>query len=203
MPKLDESTLDSKSVTLYAKTTDANSTAYPLTIDGISHLLPTLDISHHEIHEGNHFYFENVFTLNTSGILYIKLITADTAKWTHLTWEIECTGILETTLYEDVAGGMTGGSSVTSLNNDRNSATTSGNTIISGVTVATTLGTTVSIKKVGGTGFKIVTGGEVRRDDEIIMKQGATYLRSFLSGSDNNILHIKAKWYEHTNISED
>jgi hypothetical protein len=70
--------------------------------------------------------------------------------------------------------------------------------ITSGVAVATDLGLLISTSKVGGTGFKADVGGESRRTDEIILKQNTTYLRSFLSGSDDNIISFKASWYEHT-----
>ena len=37
-----------------------------------------------------------------------------------------------------------------------------------------------------------------RIDDEIILKQNTTYLRSFTSGAASNIVNFKASFYEHT-----
>jgi len=56
MPKRDQSTKDSKSVTLYAKSTDGNSTAYPVKGDLITGALITIDYAHAEIHCGDHLY---------------------------------------------------------------------------------------------------------------------------------------------------
>lgn len=169
-------------------------------LDSITGAKNVIAYPHHEIHEGDHYYMEGFVELDIDQTLYVKLVTPNNSKWSHFKWEIESNGIIETYLYEAVSGGMTGGSGVTPLNNNRNSANTSGMIITSGVTVASDLGTTVGQKKVGGTGFKSVSGGEVNREDELILKQNTTYLRKFLSKSDNNIISFRASWYEHTNI---
>lgn len=70
--------------------------------------------------------------------------------------------------------------------------------VTSGVAVATTKGLKVSSKKVGGTGFKTVSGGTANREDEIVLKQNTTYFREFISGSDSNVIAFRANWYEHT-----
>ncbi len=69
--------------------------------------------------------------------------------------------------------------------------------ITSGVTVATDLGLLISTKGLGGEGFKADVGGTSQRTDEIMLKQNTTYLRTFLSGSDGNVVSFKASWYEH------
>lgn len=71
-------------------------------------------------------------------------------------------------------------------------------TIISGVDVATTKGLNVSTSKVGGTGFKSTIGGSASIEDEIILRQNTTYFREFISSSDDNIISLRAFWYEHT-----
>ncbi len=70
--------------------------------------------------------------------------------------------------------------------------------ITSGVTVATSLGLLLSDSQVGGEGFKADVGGVSKRTDELILRQGSTYLRSFTSSSADNIISFKASWYEHT-----
>ena len=166
-------------------------------IDSQTRALNTIGYSHHEIHAGSHYYIEGHTTLDTSGTLNVKLVTADTAKLAHFTWEIESNGVLLTQLKEDATGGMSGGTAVTPLNNYRDSTNTSSLTITSGVNPCTT-GTLISNKKVGGTGFKTAFGGSAGRDDELILKRNATYCRLFESGSDGNIIAFKAMWYEHT-----
>ena len=164
-------------------------------VDAVTFARTTIDYPHHEIHGGDHYYMEGFTTLALNAHLYVKLVTPNTAKWSHFLWEIQSSGILTTYLYEGVSGGMAGGTGVTPLNNDRNSTNASGLTITSGVAVATDLGTTVSSAKWGTR----QTGSSQKRDDEIILKQNKTYLRDFLSGENSNVVSFKASWYEHTN----
>ena len=178
--------------------TDGNS--IPLEADGATRALPTIDYAHHEVHSGSHYYISGFTTLSDTGTLYVKLVTPNTTKWAHFKWDIESSGILETNLWEGSTGGMTGGTPVTPLNNNRNSTGTSGLTITSGVSVATSKGTKIDTHKVGGTGFKTVSGGSIGRDDEIILKQNETYFREFISGSTGNVISFKAYWYEHENL---
>lgn len=162
-------------------------------VDASTHTLQIIDYPHHEIHSGSHYYIEGFAALELNDNLYVKLVTPDTTKWAHFLWMIESSGILTTYLYEAVSGGMAGGSAVTPLNNNRNSANTSGLTITSGVTVATSLGTTISQAKWGSRSG----GGGQDREDEIILKQNTTYLRAFTSGVNGNVVSFKASWYEH------
>ncbi len=106
---------------------------------------------------------------------------------------------MTTELYEGASGGMTGGSAVTPLNSDRNSANTSGIVITKGVTAPTTTGTTISSKQMGATGWKNTSGGSDNLGAEIVMKQNTIYCRKFLSGSDGNVVSFRAVWGEHVN----
>ncbi len=162
--------------------------------DSSSYSYNCIDYVHHEIHEGDHYYIEGYATLNDGDTLYVKLVTPNTTKWGHFIWEIGSSAELTTELYEGSSGGMTGGSGVTPLNNNRNSSNTSGMVITSGVTVPDTAGTTIS--QVSWGSRKV--GGSQSRDDEIVMKQNTTYCRKFLSGTNGNIVSFKASWYEHT-----
>lgn len=168
-------------------------------LDPSTYSIICIDSVHHEIHEGDHYYIEGFVTLMDTNTLYVKLVTPDTTKWAHFTWEIVAGGILETNFYEDATGGMGGGANVVPLNNNRNSPNTSDLVITSGVTAATDNGTRVSAKKVGGTGFKEAIGGAADRSNELILKQNTVYFREFISGSDDNIISFRASWYEHTN----
>jgi len=173
--------------------TDEND-GYSANIDGVTHSIQTIDYAHHEIHSGSHYFMEGHVTLGSTDTLYVKLVTPDTTRWSHFLWDISSSFILETNLYEESSGGMTGGAAVTPINNNRNSANTSGMIITSGVTVATTLGTKISSAKWGS---KSIGGGH-SRDDEVMLKQNTTYLREFISSTNSNIVSFKASWYEHT-----
>lgn len=164
--------------------------------DEITRAITVVDYNQHEMHTGNHYYIEGHVALNDTQELSVSLVTADTAKWAHFVWDIQSSGILETDLYEDVTA--SGGVTVVPINNNRNSTNTSGITIKSGATLDISDATNISNSKVGGTGFKTVTGGSMGRDDELILKQNTQYGRVFRSGSDDNVIHFKAMWYEHT-----
>ena len=176
-----------------------NKKQYVGEVDAVSEGFVTIDFPHHEIHDGDHYYIEGFTALGSEDTLYVKLVTPNTTTWSHLTWNIESNGILETNLYEGVSGGMGGGTNKVPLNSNRNSTNTSVLTITQGVQLGSDLGTTISSKKVGGTGFKSTTGGASIREDEIILKQNTTYLREFKASSDANIVSFRANWYEHKN----
>jgi len=167
-------------------------------LDPSTHATQTIQNAHHEIHAGNNFYLSGYTTLEDGpGTLYIKLVTPDTTKWAHFVWSISSSGITMTTLTEDATGGMTGGSTPTIFNNNRNSSTTSGLVITSGVTVNTG-GTIIDQAQWGASGFKEFSGGGNGRSDELVLKQNTTYLRAFTSYSAGNVIQFKASWYEHT-----
>ena len=167
-------------------------------LESETYALKTIDYAHHEVHSGSHYYIEGYATLANEGVLRVKLVTPNTAKWAHFQWAISSSGILVTTLHEGASGGMTGGSAVVPINNNRNSSNTSGLTLTSGVAAADTAGTLISNASWGAAGFKTSVGGGTSRDDEIILKQNTTYLRTFTSAAADNIVQFKAAWYEHT-----
>ena len=159
----------------------------------------SIDHLSHDVHEGNHFYVENYVELDSGDSLYVKLVTPDTSKRMHFSWEIDSSGILTTTLDEDATGGMTGGSAVSILNNDRNSSNTSEVVLTSGVTAPTGYTTRVANQKMGGDGYRrTYVGGSSGSAGEMILKNDTTYCRTFTSGSDGNILFFRASWGEET-----
>lgn len=168
-------------------------------MDGATNNLVVITHGEHSIHEGEHYYIEGYTELNNTDEFYVKMVTPDTAKWSHFKWEIVSNGVLETEFYEGASGGMTGGTAATPLNSDRNSNNTSALTITKDVSAPTDTGTTISSVKVGGTSWKTVVGGSASPEDEIILKQNTTYCRKFVSGSDNNVVSFRAYWHEATN----
>jgi len=167
-------------------------------IDDITNAQVTISYPHHEIHEGDHYYIEGWAELDANDSLFVKMVAPDTTIWAHFDWIIEGTGITITTLNEDVSGGMTGGSEVTPLNSNRNSSNVSIMTITSGVTNATNMGTLIANTKFGlATSPRRAIGGGSGRENEIILKQNTTYLRTFISETDDNFISFKAMWYEH------
>ena len=175
-------------------------TGQVLETDGATGALTTISYPHHEVHSENHYYIEGWTELDTNDTLFVKLVTPDTVVWSHFKWDIAGTGITITTLDEAATGGMTGGSGVTPLNNDRNSSNTSGMVLTSGVTNADSFTTRIGDTKFGSaTSPQRAIGGGSGREDEILLKQNTTYLRTFISETDDNFVSFKAFWYEHAN----
>ena len=167
-------------------------------IDASTHTLQTISYPHHEIHGGSHYYLQGFLELDDTDTFYMKMVTPNTTKWSHFVFSIKSTGICTTYLDEVATGGMTGGSAVTPINNNRNSSNTSGMVFTSGVTACTGYTTRLEADKWGADGFKETIGGGGGREDELILKQNTTYCRTFISGTDTNIIQFKASWYEHT-----
>jgi len=168
-------------------------------IDFSTEALEVIDYSHHEIHSGNHYYVQGFLELDDLDEFYIKLVTPDSATWSHFIFDIKSTGICTTYLDEAATGGMTGGANVLPINNNRNSSNVSGMVMTSGVTAPTGYAKRLEADKWGANGFKESIGGGSGRDDELLLKQNTVYCRTLISGADSNIIQFKASWYEHVN----
>ncbi len=171
----------------------------PVGVDNSTETLQTIDYAHHEIHSGSHYYIQGYLELDDTDTYYVKLVTPNTTRWSHFIFSIKSTGICTSTFDEGATGGMTGGAGVTPINNNRNSASTSGMVLTGGVTAADSYALRLENDKWGADGFKENIGGGSARSDELILKQNTTYLRTFTSGANSNIIQFKASWYEHQN----
>jgi len=177
-----------------------SSNADELRMDGKTNHLVTVNHNEKAIHNGVFYYMEGYTTLANSGdTFYVKLVTPDSTTWAHFNWIIMTSGVLTTEFYEGASGGMTGGTSVTPINSNRNSSNTSVLTITKDVTAPTSTGTTISTAKMGSSsgGWRaVINGGSTDSMNEIILKQNTTYCRKFLTGSDDNTIYFKAIWGE-------
>ena len=166
-------------------------------IDAVTEALEVITYEHHEIHSGSHYFIDGFVTLASGDTLFVKLVTPDSTQWAHFSWDISSSGIVETKLFEGASGGMTGGSGITPVNNNRNSTNTSLITITSGVTEPTSFGTVISQAKWGSNDHFSGGGGGDSRSREILMDQNNTYCRIFVSSTADNIIQFAATWYEH------
>ena len=165
--------------------------------DPVSSALQVITPGHKETHAGNHYYLEGHQTLDTGIIYRMKMVVPAGTKVSHMLWTIASSGITESTLDEEASGGMAGGSPVVPLNSDRNSENASGMVFAGGVAAASAYVARVSIAKWGALGKFNHTGGGAGREDEILLLKGATYLQTFTSSTDANIIQFRASWYEH------
>ena len=186
---------------MYGKTGDA--TFQVPRIDAITHSLQIIDYEHHEIHSGSHFFVDGVQDLSINQVLDFTWQMPNTTKWTHWTWQIETESETAWYVYETVVATNPLANTVTPLNNDRNSATTSGTTmkfeLQSNLTAANNdtdvTGATLLQSGISGAGK---TSGDSRREHELILKQNTLYcLRAVASSA--GYIDFKMNWYEHTN----
>jgi len=70
--------------------------------------------------------------------------------------------------------------------------------LTSGVIAATTYDQRIESDSWGAEGFKTDIGGGSGREAELILRPNTTYLRTFTSGVDDNLVQFRATWYEHT-----
>ena len=150
---------------------------------------------HHEIHDGSHFnYCDYALNQASGAVIEFILVTPDTTKWTHFTFEVYASEGATIELYEG-ASTISGGTTITPRNNNRNSTNTS------------TITLTKDPASIGDDGTKAAgfvagggrTAGVVGRDKENILKQNETYLVRITSLAVSNDISWCAEWYEHTN----
>ena len=165
-------------------------------IDRATETLQVIDYEHHEIHAGSHFFICGFETLALNANADFAVITPNTAKWLHMTFEISGTSQTEIYIYE--GSSITGGTATTPLNNDRNSLTSSVATIAKNPTV-NTLGTLIFSQSKGIAGANKNAAddeGLTRREREIILKQNTTYIFRITSRDNGNIVSYCGEWYE-------
>lgn len=169
------------------------------TIDKDTRALNTVEYEHHEIHAGSHYYVCNFETINNDTSIVFSITTPDSAKWLHMTFEIEGTSQTEIEVREDAA--VSGGDAASPINNNRNSSNSTVATIVKNPTISNQ-GTQIYIQssgKAGTTPARADTLGFNKREREIILKQNSTTLFKIVSRDDGNIVSYCGEWYEHTN----
>jgi len=161
--------------------------------------LIALTYDHAEIHEGNAFTVSQVSASNGLDIaapLTFSVVTPNTTKWGHLIASADCNNPCILEIYEDngvaLEFNVSGGSSVTPKNRNRNSATVSGMTVKSGVTVtAAAVAARITTRVISRAGTNVFR-------QEIVLKQNTMYLVRLYTYTDNNEGGLSLDWYEHT-----
>lgn len=169
---------------------------YPYTdiLDGLTDKPTILDYEHHEIHAGSHFFicdYDDSMALNDT--IQFVVTTPNTETWLHMTLDFASTLGATFEIYEG-ASNVVGGTTVTPLNNNRNSTNTSVATIIKDPTSITT-GTRIAGYLAGANRVSGVNS----RERELILKQNTTYLFKFTSTANSNTITFCGEWYEHLN----
>lgn len=170
-------------------------------IDPATSSLQVVDYDHHEIHSGSHFEIVGNVNLSVNNVLDIQITTPNTDKWAHLSTVLSVESETNIYIYENVTIN-TAGTSVTPLNNNRNSVNTSGltfatitNTSVANANADTAVaGATQLANLIIGAGKD---AGSDSRGREIILKQNEDYSIRFIANSAGYV-NYNLQWYEHT-----
>ena len=126
----------------------------------------------------------------------------NTTKWIHWTWEIETSKGVTWYVYEGAVATNPLANTFTPINNNRNSANTSGTILKYEIQAdlaaanADTDVTTATLLETGVTGDNR-TAGDSKRESELILKQNTLYcLRAVATAA--SVINFKMDWYEHT-----
>lgn len=169
--------------------------AVPLRVDSSTHSLQTISYEHHEIHSGSHYEVRINKDMANPGTYNIAFTTPDTTKWAHMIFGVSCELEAEIALYENITS-FGSGTGITPINNNRNSANTSGLVDMEYDTTAV-MGTPVTLATIV-LGSKKDIGGEARGQAEFVLKQNTTYLMLVTNQAGaTNETNLFLNWYEH------
>lgn len=177
----------------------------PAQMDDSTETLQIINYEHHEVHSGFHYFISNVVTLAVSNVLDLQFTTPNTTKWSHMTFQLDCESETEWYIYEG-ATINTVGTTVTPINNNRNSTNTSDN-IIAQITNSSVTNANADTDVSGalqlahgkvGAGNKSL--GSEKRADEVILKQDTVYCIRAVAVAAGYI-DFKLSWYEHINAN--
>jgi hypothetical protein len=183
----------------------SDSTSQPLRLDEVTNTLPTIEYEHHKIHESLHFFVQSYQDLSINNVLDFTWLMPNTTKWIHWIWNIDTESETNWLVYETAVATNALANTITALNNDRNSATTSTTTLKyelqanltaanadTDVTTATLLSSGIS-----GAGKN---AGRANRNTELILKQNTLYCFRAIATAAGYINFVM-EWYEHTSIA--
>lgn len=160
----------------------------PAEVDNSTHSIQTIEYEHHEIHSGSHF---EVSDFTSSGTTFV-LTTQDSTKWAHFLFEFSGTADTAVYLYEGTTS-ASGGTSITPVNNNRNSTVTSMMTVVQDPTAGGATGAAIEIVAYSVGTNKL--SGASSRNKELILKQNTHYSLVMASAG---VISYELEWYEHT-----
>lgn len=171
-------------------------------VDSATNTLMSISYEHHEIHSSSHYFVDSVADLAINNVFDLQFTTANTTTWPHFTFELNCESETMWYIYEG-ATIVTPGTTVTPINNNRNSSNTSNATLasISNTSLANANADT-SVAAATQLAMGIVgagkNGGITSRNREIVLKQNTVYcFRAIATAA--GYTNFFMSWYEHAN----
>lgn len=158
-----------------------------------------MTFAHHELHEGNAFAVDDTQNVNTTTLKWL-ITTPNTTSWSHMLFDISCTGELYVVITE--GADRTGTTLLTNINRNRNSSETSALTVHRAFSGGSTDGATIIFQRRDGNtgiGGKTVSSGGLRGVNEFILKQNTKYVVSATTYADEYV-SFSLDWYKHTNL---
>jgi len=155
--------------------------------------LMTIDIVHHEIHEGLHFFGSYSAVKNAGETLDIHIVTPNSIRRMHLMAEVSAQGS-GVMIWNSGVLTSDNGTALGILNSNRNSSKTT--TLLAYHTPTVTNAGTTLITKIVGAGGAQKLGGSNSQRDEIILKANTKYLLRFTSDGNSNTIAWNFSFYE-------
>jgi hypothetical protein len=160
-----------------------------------------IDYNHHEIHEGDHFYYSNYITLANVAVGNYVLEVGEKAVHFVFAVSSDIAGFTVET-YEGITASADG-TVIEIFNNNRTLAEDMPSSSVLRYNPVT-IGSITGLKKlrnakvgVGGTPSSRVAGS-LQRSDEVILKKNTKYLLRITNlSTSNNDINIGMSWYEH------
>ena len=166
----------------------------PAEVDNSTHSIQTIIYEHHEIHSGSYYRAGFQKDIPNGGTSIFAITTPDTTKWLHFRPAVDVELEAQIMLYENPTS-VTGGTSITPRNANRNSTNTSDAIVVTDPTVNTTDAIVLG-NLVEGSGKS--SGGESSSQYEWVLKQNTTYVLMVINNATgNNQVNIRCQWYEH------
>lgn len=164
--------------------------------DPVTESIEVVNYEHHEIHMGSFYRAGFQKDIPNGGTAIVAITTPDTTKWLHFRPAVDIELEAAIMLYENPTS-VTGGTSVTPRNANRNYTDSSVATVVTDPTIDTT-GAVVIGNQVLGSGKS--SGGNASAEFEWVLKQNTTYVLVVTNQATGaNETNIRLAWYEHTN----
>lgn len=164
-----------------------------ISLDGGEYLV-TMTRGHHEVHAGKHYTFQDIDEdVDILGPKEWLFVTPDTTKRFHFLFSLSASGGGIIRFLEGVTTSADG-TARTAMNNNRNSANTSDMLCYYDPTI-TDDGTLFCPTTIGSDSNQ-GSGGDSRRESEVILAQDTKYAIRFTPYANSTVVSICANWYE-------
>lgn len=166
--------------------------------DANTRSLLTVDYAHHEMHEGSFFRAFYQVDAATGDSVMVVVTTPDTVIHAHMRAVFSFEGQGNIKILENPTE-VNDGTSITPLNANRNSSSTSIMTVVHTPTDYDYTGATVLENRVLGS--KTSEGGDANFEHEWILKANETYVFMIVNESaQDSECNIILNWYEHASL---